>query len=72
MMRRVKVMLQKRILGVLGASMSAVMCAVVSAIMCTMSVIGVARLCLKCGHSFVFQVRYKLVQILSSQLWIFC
>ena len=68
MMRRVKVVLQKRILGVLGASMSTVM----STIMCTMSVIGVARLCLKCGHSFVFQVRCKLVQILGRQLRIFC
>ena len=66
--RRVKVVLQKWILGVLSASMSAV----VSAVMCAVSVIGVARLCLKCGQKFVFQVRCKLVQILGRQLWIFC
>ena len=68
MMRRVKVVLQKRILGVLGASMCAIMCA----IMCAVAVIGVARLCLKCGHSFVFRMRCKLVQILGRQLRIFC
>ena len=72
MMRRVKVMLQKRILGVLGASMGAIMSTVMSTVMCAVAVIGVARLCLKCGHSFVFQVRCKLVQILGSQLRIFC
>jgi hypothetical protein len=51
--------------------MSTVMCTVMSAIMSAVAVIGVARLCLKCGHRFVFRIRCKLVQILGRQLWIF-
>jgi hypothetical protein len=66
--RRVKVVLKKRVLGVLSASMGDIM----SVIMNSVAVIGVARLCLKCGHSFVFQVRCKLVQILGRELGVFC